>query len=278
MPRLTALDIGECVSRALHEDVGDGDITASLIPPEKVATAEIIALQRAVICGIPWAEEVFNQLKGRVKTEWFVTEGQEVIDGDVIAVLSGSARALLTGERTALNFLQTLSGTASCARRYSEKINDSEIRLLDTRKTIPGLRKAQKYAVRIGGCFNHRMGLYDSFLIKENHILACGGIAQAIRSARDIDNDKVLEVEVENIAQLNEALESGADVIMLDNFSYKDILQLNKIDKGSTKIEVSGGVTDELLARYKTLPVDFISSGSLTKHIEAIDLSMRFVE
>ena len=278
MPRLTALDIGECVSRALQEDVGDGDITASLIPPEKVATAEIIALQRAVICGIPWAEEVFNQLKGRVKTEWFVTEGQEVIDGDVIAVLSGSARALLTGERTALNFLQTLSGTASCARRYSEKINDSEIRLLDTRKTIPGLRKAQKYAVRIGGCFNHRMGLYDSFLIKENHILACGGIAQAIRSARDIDNDKVLEVEVENIAQLNEALESGADVIMLDNFSYKDILQLNKIDKGSTKIEVSGGVTDELLARYKTLPVDFISSGSLTKHIEAIDLSMRFVE
>ena len=278
MPRLTALDIGECVSRALHEDVGDGDITASLIPPEKVATAKIIALQRAVICGIPWAEEVFNQLKGRVKTEWFVTEGQEVIDGDVIAVLSGSARALLTGERTALNFLQTLSGTASCARRYSEKINDSEIRLLDTRKTIPGLRKAQKYAVRIGGCFNHRMGLYDSFLIKENHILACGGIVQAIRSARDIDNDKVLEIEVENIEQLNEALESGADVIMLDNFSYKDILQLNKIDKGSTKIEVSGGVTDELLARYKTLPVDFISSGSLTKHIEAIDLSMRFVE
>jgi nicotinate-nucleotide pyrophosphorylase (carboxylating) len=278
MPRSIALDISECVSRALHEDIGDGDITALLVPLKKSATAKIIALQPAVICGIPWAEEVFNQLNGQVETNWLVSEGEEVIEGDVIALLSGSARALLTGERTVLNFLQTLSGTASCARRYFAKVQDSSICLLDTRKTIPGLRKAQKYAVRIGGCSNHRMGLYDSFLIKENHILACGGIAQAIQKARVIDKEKVVEVEVENITQFNEAVDAQADIIMLDNFSYEDILRVDKIDKGRTKVEVSGGVTDELLAQYKTLPVDFISSGSLTKHIEAIDLSMRFYE
>ena len=278
MPRSTALDIAECVSRALQEDVGDGDITGALISLEKMATANITALQPAVICGIPWAEEVFHQLGGDVSTNWLINEGQEVLTGDVIAVLSGSARSLLTGERTALNFLQTLSGTATCARRYSLKVQDSSIRLLDTRKTIPGLRKAQKYAVRIGGCANHRMGLYDSFLIKENHILACGGIAEAIGKARDIDTEKIVEVEVENMKQFNEALEAEADIIMLDNFSYEDMLQLEKIEKGRTKIEISGGVTDELLSKYQSLPIDFISSGSLTKHLEASDLSMRFLK
>jgi nicotinate-nucleotide pyrophosphorylase (carboxylating) len=278
MTQSTALDIVECVSRALQEDVGEGDITGALISLEKMATAHITALQPAVICGIPWAEEVFNQLEGDVITDWLIDEGQEVRTGDVIAVLSGSARSLLTGERTALNFLQTLSGTATCARRYCSKMQDSSVRILDTRKTIPGLRKAQKYAVRIGGCSNHRMGLYDSFLIKENHILACGGIAEAIQKARDIDKEKTVEVEVENMKQFNEALEARADIIMLDNFSYEDMRQLKKIEKGRTKIEISGGVTDELLNKYQSLPVDFISSGSLTKHLEAIDLSMRFLE
>ena len=211
----------------------------------------------------------------KTSIDWLVQDGDEVAPDQVLFTLSGSARVLLTGERTALNFLQLLSGTATLARQYASLTESSEVKILDTRKTIPGLRLAQKYAVAVGGCNNHRIGLYDAFLIKENHIAACGGIALAVAKAREIAPEKLVEVEVETLSELNEALDALADVVMLDNFSPSDIDNLKHLNFGETKVEVSGNITDETVKQYINSAVDYISSGSLTKHVQAADLSMR---
>jgi|TARA_B110000977_G_scaffold189584_1_gene259247 nicotinate-nucleotide pyrophosphorylase (carboxylating) len=278
LPQDTASDIPQCVARALQEDIGSGDITAMLIPADKTARATVICRDAAVICGRPWVDEVFRQLDPSTQIEWQIEEGDQVSPGQTLFTLEGNARIMLTGERAALNFLQTLSGTATLARQYADLTKGSQVKILDTRKTIPGLRLAQKYAVAIGGCSNHRIGLYDAFLIKENHIAACGGITQAVSQARIIAADKLVEVEVETIAELEQALAAKADVVMLDNFSPADIKALSEIDFGETKIEVSGNITKETVQQYISSAVNYISSGSLTKHIQAVDLSMRFVD
>lgn len=273
-PALTA-DIIECVRRALAEDVGDGDITAQLIPADAVASATVITREAAILCGQPWVDEVFRQVDPEVVLTWAVEEGAEVTANELLLTLSGPARSLLTGERAALNFLQTLSGTATITRHYVNLLTGCGITLLDTRKTIPGLRLAQKYAVEIGGGTNHRMGLYDAFLIKENHIAACGSVAQAVSRARDIAPDKPVEVEVETLDELHQALEAGADIIMLDNFSDTDIRTAGELVAGRARLEISGNVTSETIERLRGFRVDYISSGALTKHCHAIDLSMR---
>ena len=278
LPEETAADIAPCIARALQEDIGEGDITARLIPAMNNAMALVISRDAAVICGRPWVDEVFQQLDPATTIEWHVAEGELVSPDQQLFTLRGNARVLLTGERTALNFLQTLSATATLARQYADLAADSEVKILDTRKTIPGLRLAQKYAVTVGGCHNHRIGLYDAFLIKENHIAACGGIAEAVSQARSIAADKLIEVEVESVEELHQALDASVDVVMLDNFSPADIAALVDIDFGETKIEVSGNITAETVQQYISSKVDYISSGSLTKHIRAIDLSMRLVD
>lgn len=275
IPQTTLNDIPESVARALREDIGSGDINAQLIDAEKNATGTVISREKAVICGRAWVDEVFKQLDNNVSIEWHVSEGDWVTEDQTILTVAGNARVLLSGERCALNFLQTLSGTATTARHYAQLATNSQIRILDTRKTIPGLRLAQKYAISVGGCMNHRIGLYDAFLIKENHIIACGGIAKAIEKAKQISPEKEVEVEVESLDELKQAVSAGADRVMLDNFSREQILEISKIDLGNTKIEVSGNITDHTIAQYLDTPVDFISSGSLTKHVQAIDLSMR---
>ena len=278
LPQDTATDIPQCVARALQEDIGCGDITAMLIPACKVSRATVICRDTAVICGRPWVDEVFGQLDPNTKIKWQIDEGDLVSPGQTLFTLEGNARILLTGERAALNFLQTLSATATLARQYADLAKGSQVKILDTRKTIPGLRLAQKYAVSVGGCSNHRIGLYDAFLIKENHIAACGGISQAVSQARIIAADKLVEVEVETIAELEQALAAQADVVMLDNFSTADVKALSRIDFGETKIEVSGNITKKTVKQYISARVNYISSGSLTKHIQAVDLSMRFFE
>ena len=277
LPHETAADIPQCVARALQEDIDHGDITALLIPAEKDAQAVVICRDQAVICGRPWVDEVFRQLDPNTSIEWHIDEGDEVSPNQRLFTLSGNARVLLTGERAALNFLQTLSATATLARQYAALAINSDVRILDTRKTIPGLRLAQKYAVTVGGCDNHRLGLYDAFLIKENHIAACGGIGQAVAQARTIAADKLVEVEVESLDELYQALAAKADIVMLDNFSPEDIAQLAELDFGDTKIEVSGNITEETVQQYISSAVNYISSGSLTKHIRAVDLSMRLI-
>jgi len=277
LPHETAADIPQCVARALQEDIGHGDITALLIPAEKEAQAVVICRDQAVICGRPWVDGVFRQLDPNTSIEWHIEEGDEVSPNQRLFTLSGNARVLLTGERAALNFLQTLSATATLARQYAALAINSDVRILDTRKTIPGLRLAQKYAVTVGGCDNHRMGLHDAFLIKENHIAACGGIDQAVAQARKIAADKIVEVEVESLDELKQALTAKADVVMLDNFSTEDIAGLKDMDFGETKIEVSGNITEETVQQYISSAVNYISSGSLTKHIRAVDLSMRLI-
>ena len=281
-------DIPHGVARALAEDLGSGDITAQLIPSQQRATAVVICRDQAVICGRPWVDEVFRQLdlnsadqSANTQIEWHINEGDSVSPNQTLFTLRGNTRVLLTGERAALNFLQTLSATATTARQYayiSASSANSQIKILDTRKTIPGLRLAQKYAAAVGGCQNHRIGLYDAFLIKENHIAACGGIGKAIAKAREIAADKLVEVEVETLDELHQALAAKADVVMLDNFSPEDIEALSSLDLGETKIEVSGDITEEKIKAYSHGAVDFISSGSITKHIRAVDLSMRLVD
>lgn len=273
--KIIAEDIPQSVARALEEDIGSGDISAQLIDADKLATGTVISREKAVICGRPWVDEVFKQLDPNIFIDWHIDEGDWVDENQPLFSVSGNARVLLSAERCALNFLQTLSGTATSARQYATLANDSQIRILDTRKTIPGLRLAQKYAIEIGGCSNHRIGLYDAFLIKENHIIACGGIAQAVNKAKQIAPQKEIEVEVESLGELQQAVEAGAHRVMLDNFTRDQILQIETIDLGNTKIEVSGNVTEHSLAQYLDTPIDFISSGSLTKHVQAIDLSMR---
>ena len=278
LPQDTAGDLPLCVARALQEDIGHGDITAMLIPAEQEAKGEVVSREHAVICGRPWVDEVFRQLDPNTSIDWLVEDGDKVVPDQLLFSISGNARVLLTGERTALNFLQMLSGTATLARQYADLTTGSEVKILDTRKTIPGLRLAQKYAVTVGGCSNHRIGLYDAFLIKENHIAACGGIALAVAKAREIAPEKIVEVEVENLDELNEALDAQADVVMLDNFSPSDIENLKHLNFGETKIEVSGNITNETVQHYINSAVNYISSGSLTKHVQAVDLSMRLIE
>lgn len=275
LPKFIAEDIPKCVARALTEDIGSGDISAQLIDANQLATGTVISREKAVICGRPWVDEIFFQLDPAIVIDWHISEGDWVTENQTLFSISGNARVLLSGERCALNFLQTLSGTATTARQYANLTTQSKIRILDTRKTIPGLRLAQKYAVDIGGCSNHRIGLYDAFLIKENHIIACGGIANAVNKAKQMLPDKEIEVEVESLDELKQAVFAGADRVMLDNFTREQIMQIKAIDLGNTKIEVSGNVTEHSLSQYLDTPIDFISSGSLTKNIQAIDLSMR---
>ncbi|GGP41385.1 carboxylating nicotinate-nucleotide diphosphorylase [Shewanella saliphila] len=285
-------DIRHAVKTALNEDLGysahnsiedmlTADITAQLIPADKHVSGSLITREDGVFCGKAWAEQVFNQLGGEVVLHWHVDDGDLVVPNQVLCELSGPARAILTGERTAMNFIQTLSGVASLTKHYVDKLSGTHTRLLDTRKTIPGLRTAQKYAVTCGGGKNHRIGLFDAFLIKENHIMACGGISQAISAARTLDNSKPVEVEVESLAELTQALDGGADIIMLDNFDVTmmvDAVSLNNRykDQGKgAKLEVSGNVTIDTLATFAQTGVDYISVGALTKHVKALDLSLR---
>lgn len=270
--------IEENVRTALNEDVGNGDITAELIPASDRAQARVISRQEAVVCGRAWVDEVFRQVDPEVQIEWLVEDGDRVARDQVLFRLQGSARSLLTGERAALNFLQTLSGTATLSHEYAQRVAGTPVRLLDTRKTIPGLRLAQKYAVSCGGCFNHRIGLYDAFLIKENHIMACGGIEKAIETARRNHPGKPVEIEVETEEQLERALVAGADIVMLDNFSPERMIAAVKQTNGRAKLEASGNITDETLLDYANTGVDYISIGALTKHCQAVDLSMRIVE
>lgn len=275
-------DIADTVRRALAEDVGDGDLTAALVPADARAEATIVARENAILCGTAWVDEVFRQLDPAVQIAWSVADGARIVAGQVLCRLSGPARPLLTGERTALNFLQTLSGTATVARRYADAVAGTRCRILDTRKTIPGLRDAQKYAVRCGGCTNHRMGLFDGILVKENHILAAGGIAPAVRAARAVAQAAPrrvpVEIEVESLDEVREALDAGADLLLLDDFSLADMRAAVAIARarGNVQLEASGGIALEALRAVAETGVDFISVGSLTKHVRAVDLSMRF--
>ncbi|WP_422490107.1 carboxylating nicotinate-nucleotide diphosphorylase [Endozoicomonas sp. ALE010] len=270
------------VRQALAEDIGSGDITASLIPKTQQSVARIICRDPAIICGRPWFDEVFRQIDPNIQLEWHIDEGERVEPNQVLVVLKGSAQSLLTGERAAMNFLQTLSGTATRCQRYASLVSNTSVKLLDTRKTLPGLRVAQKYAVAAGGCHNHRIGLFDAFLIKENHIAACGGIAQAVGKAHEIAPGKPVEIEVESMEEFNIAREAGADIIMLDNFPLSQLaetVRLNrKLPGKAPKLEASGGINDQTLVPIAETGVDFISIGTLTKDCQSVDLSMRIVE
>jgi nicotinate-nucleotide pyrophosphorylase (carboxylating) len=268
-------NIDDDVRRALAEDVGGGDLTAALVPDE-IAHAELITREDAVLCGTAWFDAVFRQLDARVVVDWLVQDGARICAGAVLCRLHGPARAILTGERTALNFLQSLSGTATLTARYAEAVRGTRARILDTRKTIPGLRQAQKYAVTCGGGHNHRMGLYDAVLIKENHIAAAGGVAAALAAARhQAPAGIMIEVEVENLAQLEEALAAGASRVLLDNFGIKDLRAAVRINAGRATLEASGGITLDNIRVIAETGVDDISVGSLTKHVRAVDLSLR---
>ena len=268
--------IEESVHMALTEDIGSGDVTAQLIPEDDFSLATVISREDATICGIDWFEEVFAQLDSQVFIEWDVDDGDTVKAGQQICSLSGSTRALLTGERSALNFLQTLSSTATKAAEYVAAIKDTNVKVLDTLKTIPGLRLAQKYAVSCGGGHNHRVGLFDAILIKENHILAAGGIPEAVESARFHNPDLMIEVEVENLDELQLALDANVDRIMLDNFDLDSLTQAVKINNHKTELEASGNVTLKTISDIAKTGVDYISTGAITKDIKALDLSMRF--
>ena len=268
-------DIASAVRTALAEDIGTGDLTAQLIPENTRATAHVITREDCVLCGREWVDETFRQVGGIDSIEWDCRDGDRVKAGTTLVHLRGLARNLLSGERTALNFLQLLSGVATKSSAFAEAARGSSLKILDTRKTIPGLRTAQKYAVAIGGCDNHRIGLYDAFLIKENHISACGSIAAAVQEARLVGPGKPVEVEVENLDELREALSCGADIIMLDNFSDDDLVAAMSLDKGKSKYEFSGNLSLEDIPRLANYTIDYLSFGSLTKHVQAIDLSFR---
>jgi len=268
-------DLDATVSLALAEDVGSGDVSAGILAPEAWAEATVVSREDTTVAGGPWFDAVFRQLDRRVVVAWLVAEGERVQAGHLLCRLSGPARALLTGERTALNFLQTLCGTANAARRYAEAIAGSSCRILDTRKTLPCLRSAQKYAVRIGGACNHRLGLYDAVMLKENHIEACGGVTAAVARTRASGFDGPLIVEVETREELDEALACGVRHILLDNFSTAELPELVARVAGRARLEVSGGVGPADLAQIAAAGVDFISCGALTKHVQAVDLSMR---
>lgn len=273
LPDYVRDDIQRNVSFALEEDIRSGDITAQLIDADNETTATIITREEAVMCGIPWADEVFRQL-GDVRIEWHVQDGDRLAADTTLCTLHGNTRKILTGERTALNFLQTLMGTATTARRYADAVAGTNVTILDTRKTLPGLRAGQKYAVLCGGCQNHRVGLYDAFLIKENHVAACGGITAAIERARTLVPGKKIIVEVETLAELREAVSLEPDQIMLDNFDTTMLTQAVDLAQKSA-LEVSGNLTIKNIATLPAIKDWFLSSGALTKHIQAIDLSLR---
>ncbi|UAB70788.1 carboxylating nicotinate-nucleotide diphosphorylase [Vibrio sp. SCSIO 43132] len=275
------LEITRSVEDTIKEDLGGtldpaADITAALIPEDAQNTATIITREHGIFCGQAWADEVFKQLGGEVKIDWYVNDGDKVEPNQTLCTLTGPARILLTGERNAMNFIQTLSGCATIVAQYAEKLEGTGCRLLDTRKTIPGLRSALKYAVTCGGGFNHRIGVFDAYLIKENHILACGGIQKAIETAKNLNPGKPVEVETENLDELRQAIDAGADIIMLDNFSTDMMREAVKINNGKAALENSGNVTLETIREYAETGVDYISVGALTKHLKSMDLSMRF--
>lgn len=267
-------DIQQHVRAALLEDVGSGDITAQLIPENKQIKAKIIARESGILCGCAWVDEVFEQLGGDVVLHWLTHDGDRLVAGDCLVELTGNARHIMTGERCALNFLQTLSATATQTAELAKLIRHTRAELLDTRKTLPGLRSAQKYAVRVGGGSNHRMGLYDAYLIKENHIAACGSIANAVATAHHLEPGKPVEVEVRNLDELQEAISAQADTIMLDNFSLSDLQAAVTITAQRCQLEASGGVGRDTLVKIAETGVDCISIGALTKHCQAIDLSL----
>lgn len=278
-----AVDITNDVHKALAEDLGlalnckincDNDITAMLIPAANNVDAHIITREDIVLCGSAWAQQTFNMVNADIKQKWLYKDGDKVPANSVLVNLCGSARAILTAERTALNFLQMLSGTATDTARYVTYLANSHTQLLDTRKTIPGFRQAQKYAVACGGGKNHRIGLFDAYLIKENHIKACGSIKNAVSKAKSLQTQKQVEVEVESIQELSEAIAAGADIIMLDNFSIELIHKAVSINNQQCKLEVSGNITEERLTELAKTGVDYVSTGAITKHVNAVDLSL----
>ncbi|UUM30216.1 carboxylating nicotinate-nucleotide diphosphorylase [Vibrio japonicus] len=280
------LEISRVVADTLKEDLGGtldpaADITASLIPADAKNEATIITREHGVFCGQAWADEVFKQLAeqengSEVQIQWHVKDGDKVEPNQILCTLSGSSRMLLTGERNAMNFIQTLSGCSTMVAKYAEKLEGTNCRLLDTRKTIPGLRSALKYAVACGGGFNHRIGVFDAYLIKENHIIANGGIAQTIKTAKELNPGKPVEVETESLDELKEAIDAGAEIIMLDNFTKEMMREAVAINAGRAALENSGNITLETIREYAETGVDYISVGALTKHVRAMDLSMRF--
>ena len=270
-------DLALIVNLALQEDIGDGDITSLLIADNLQAKAHILCREEAILCGIAWVEETYRNIDSRVQIQWNFKDGDSLKKDSQVAEIIGNARAILTGERTALNFLQTLSGTATITKQYTERLKGTSVILLDTRKTLPGMRNAQKYAVRVAGGSNHRKGLYDAYLVKENHIQSCGNISNAISTARKINPNKVLEVEVQNLEQLSEAISAKPDIIMLDNFKLQDIRKAVTINPGNAKLEVSGNINQESLVNVAKTGVDYISVGALTKHCRAIDFSLLLV-
>jgi nicotinate-nucleotide pyrophosphorylase (carboxylating) len=272
---LTQTDINPIVKLALDEDIGSGDITAALVPSRDTAHASVITREAGVLCGTQFVDAVFYAVDAGVSVEWKKTDGDRLAPNDVLFTLAGNARSILTGERAALNFLQMLSGTASYSASLVSLVEGTNAKLLDTRKTIPGFRNAQKYAVTCGGCFNHRIGLFDAFLIKENHIAACGGIRQAIEQARQSAPGKPIEIEVENLQELEQALTAEADRVMLDNFTLDDMRRAVAMTKGEAELEASGNVTEATLRGIAETGVDFISIGALTKVVMPLDLSLR---
>jgi len=271
-------DLVETVRCALAEDIGSGDITAQLVAKDKQAQARIISREPAIMCGQAWVNEVFKQIDANVKITWLVNDGGAIAADQELCRIQGNARSLLTGERTALNFIQTLSATASQAHTYTQRIADTTTRILDTRKTIPCLRTAQKYAVVCGGGKNHRIGLFDAFLIKENHIAAAGSIAAAVNAARQLAADLPVEVEVENLREVQQALDAKADILLLDNFSISLLSEAVALTQQRAKLEASGNITLDNVREVALTGVDFISIGAITKHIRATDLSMRFID
>jgi len=277
MHGVNPLSIERDVRRALQEDLGSGDVTANLLPEGRAARARVITRQPAIICGQAWFDACFHLVDADVSVEWLVAEGDRVSAGQTLCHVAGRARALVSAERSALNFLQTLSATATTTATYVEAIRGTRTRILDTRKTLPGLREAQKYAVRTGGGENHRMGLHDAILLKENHILAAGSLTSAVTLARKLHPAILLEVEVETFGELREALSAGVDRIMLDEFELEELVQAVAEVDGRVPLEVSGGVGIERVRAIAETGVDYISIGALTKHVQAIDLSMRIV-
>jgi nicotinate-nucleotide pyrophosphorylase (carboxylating) len=268
-------DISEVVSAALREDIGSGDLTAALIPADASARANVICRQQAILCGLEWFNEVFRQLNETVKVTWLAHDGDSIDAEQTVCQIEGSTRTILSGERSALNFLQLLSGTATITHDYVRLLGNSKTRLLDTRKTIPGLRSAQKYAVSCGGGSNHRMGLFDAILIKENHIIGAGSIEEAVSQAKL--SAKPVEVEVENMDELAQAINAGADSVLLDNFNIDSMHEAVQFTEGRAKLEVSGGVEIEKIEAIAATGVDYISVGALTKHVHAVDFSMRIL-
>ena len=264
------------VRAVLAEDVGAGDLTAALLPAQQQSRVELITREPAVLCGSAWFEAVFRQLDPGVRVQWEAQDGEPIVPGQRLCVLTGPTRALLTGERTALNYLQTLSGTATRARLYADAVAGLPVRVLDTRKTLPGLRIQQKYAVLCGGCYNHRIGLYDAILIKENHILAAGSIPAALAAAQASSPDVTIQIEVENLAELAEALAAGARLVLLDNFTLDELRQAVALNAGRAQLEASGNVNLGTVRAIAETGVDRISVGDLTKDVTAVDLSMRF--